>query len=175
MRRRSKLCAGQWGTPAASTCESAPEASGLVLVRSTFLSISVSHISLMVQPAPRMTRAPSANLESIRTSGKCPAGATSAILQQHGHKSSHVPMGLSARARSRYGWYCLGMASTHVCSRGAGRATSRPLGTGIRASRGAANSGPLLLHRGLHHNLCCACSTTNADASAILLESLRSR
>jgi len=125
----------------------------------TLLSISLSHISLIVHPAPRMTTAPRANLESIITSGRWPMGATMAILQQHGHSSSHVPMGLSARASMRYGWYCVGIASTHVIGgRDTCTGTSFPLGMGTRASRGGKIKGPPLPHSDLAHAICVGAS-----------------
>lgn len=76
-----------------------PAAIGLVLVLATLLSISLSHMSLIVHPAPRMTIAPTANFAIMRKSGRAPAGAAMAMLQQHGHRSNHVPTGLSARTR----------------------------------------------------------------------------
>lgn len=76
-----------------------PAAIGLVLVRATLLSMSLSHMSLMVHPAPRITIAPTANLAIMTKSGRAPAGAAMAMLQQHGQRSSHVPTGLSARMR----------------------------------------------------------------------------
>mmetsp|Transcript_6878 Transcript_6878/g.13607 ORF Transcript_6878/g.13607 Transcript_6878/m.13607 type:complete len:206 (-) Transcript_6878:89-706(-) len=80
-----------------------PAARGRVLVRSTLLSMSISHISLIVHPAPRITKAPIPNLVIIHRSGKAPMGATIAMLQQHGQRSNHVPIGLSSRASSAYG------------------------------------------------------------------------
>jgi hypothetical protein len=116
-------------------------------VHATLRSMSRSHMSLMVHPAPRITTAPSANLESRSRSGNPAAGATIAMLQQPGHSSSQVPMGLSARARRKYGWYPAGIASTQV-GRGSERTGigSRPRGIGILASRATAISGPLRPH-----------------------------
>jgi len=60
-------------------------------VQLTFLSISVSHMSLIVQPAPLMMNAPKPKSISILRSGKHPGTALRAMLQPHGQKSSQEP------------------------------------------------------------------------------------
>ena len=67
----------------------------------------------MVQPAPRMKKAPAANLLMRSRSGSAPAGATMAMLHQQGQRRSQVPAGLSTRASSRYGLKLVGALSTH--------------------------------------------------------------
>lgn len=57
----------------------------------TFLSNSLSHMSLTVQPAPRISTAPAPNRASVPKSGRQPGSAASAMLQLHGRYSSHVP------------------------------------------------------------------------------------
>lgn len=53
--------------------------------------MSLSHISLMVQPAPRMTRAPAANIASVSSGGRTPGAAARAILQPQGQNNSQDP------------------------------------------------------------------------------------
>lgn len=53
--------------------------------------MSLSHISLMVHPAPRMTRAPAANIASVSSGGRTPGAAARAMLQPHGQNSSQDP------------------------------------------------------------------------------------
>lgn len=53
--------------------------------------MSLSHISLMVQPAPRMTRAPAANIASVSSGGRTPGAAARAMLQPQGQNSSQDP------------------------------------------------------------------------------------
>lgn len=56
----------------------------------TFLSMSLSHISLMVQPAPLITIAPRPNKPRTSKLGSCPAVDAKAILHVHGqYKSNH--------------------------------------------------------------------------------------
>ena len=50
----------------------------------TFWSKSLSHMSLIMQPAPLMMRAPTPNKVSILKSGRCPGEAAIAILQVQG-------------------------------------------------------------------------------------------
>lgn len=47
----------------------------------------------MVQPAPRMSTAPTPNSDSMCQSGRQPGAAASPMLQVHGRYSSHVPAG----------------------------------------------------------------------------------
>lgn len=68
-----------------------PAASGLLFVRSTLASRSLSQRSFTVQPAPRSRTAPAPNSPSKEMSGRAPAGAASAIDQKQGHARSHVP------------------------------------------------------------------------------------
>ena len=58
---------------------------------STFLSKSLSHMSLIMQPAPRMKKAPAPNRISIQRSGRWPGLAANAMLHVHGHNNSSVP------------------------------------------------------------------------------------
>lgn len=55
----------------------------------------------MVQPAPRMSTAPTPNSDSICQSGRQPGSAAKAMLQVHGRYSSHVPEGGQS---ARLGW-----------------------------------------------------------------------
>lgn len=48
-------------------------------------------MSLMVQPAPLISRAPVPNRVSMPRSGRHPGSAARAILHVHGRYSSHVP------------------------------------------------------------------------------------
>lgn len=66
--------------------------SGIILCNNqiTFLSMSLSHMSLIVQPAPRIITAPRANKPRISKFGNAPADDAKAILHEHGqYKSSH--------------------------------------------------------------------------------------
>jgi len=74
--------------------------------------MSMSHRSLIVHPAPLITKAPTENLAIIHSSGNDPTGATIPILHMHGHNSSHVPIGLSKRANKAYGCSFAGKALT---------------------------------------------------------------
>jgi hypothetical protein len=67
-------------------------ARGLVLVRSTLLSISLSHMSFIVHPAPLITKAPERNRVISQGSGKAPGPVARAQLHPQGQKSSHVPV-----------------------------------------------------------------------------------
>jgi hypothetical protein len=68
-----------------------PEVMGLFRVRSTAWSMFLSHMSLMVQPAPRITSAPRPKVASRAGSGRLPAGVARARLQPHGHNNNQVP------------------------------------------------------------------------------------
>lgn len=57
----------------------------------TFLSKSLSHMSLIVHPAPLISKAPTPKSASMRRSGRHPGSAASPILQVQGRYSSHVP------------------------------------------------------------------------------------
>lgn len=57
----------------------------------TFLSKSLSHMSLIMQPAPRMKKASAPNRISIQRSGRWPGLAANAMLHVHGHNNSSVP------------------------------------------------------------------------------------
>lgn len=53
--------------------------------------MSLSHISLIVHPAPLIKKAPVPKTANIKGSGQQPAWALKAILQPHGQKSNHDP------------------------------------------------------------------------------------
>merc|ERR1719189_3283685 len=72
-------------------------------VLSTFLSISESHMSLMVHPAPLMIIAPVAMRLRIYGSGNSPAQDAIPMDQPHGQNKSHEPMGLSNRTNRKNG------------------------------------------------------------------------
>ena len=57
----------------------------------TFLSKSLSHMSLIMQPDPRMKKAPAPNRISIQRSGRWPGLAANAMLHVHGQNNSSVP------------------------------------------------------------------------------------
>lgn len=57
----------------------------------TFLSKSLSHMSLIVHPAPLISKAPTPKSASMRRSGRHPGSAASPILHVQGRYSSHVP------------------------------------------------------------------------------------
>ncbi len=57
----------------------------------TFASKSLSHISLIVHPAPLMSNAPVPNKARYVMDGRCPAGVANAIDQEHGINSSQEP------------------------------------------------------------------------------------
>ena len=67
-------------------------ARGLVLVRSTLLSIFLSHMSFIVHPAPLITKAPERNRVISQGSGKAPGAVARAQLHPQGQNSSHVPV-----------------------------------------------------------------------------------
>ena len=48
-------------------------------------------MSLIVHPAPRMTRAPAPNIANNWRSGNCPADVAKHIDQPHGQNKSQVP------------------------------------------------------------------------------------
>ena len=64
---------------------------GLFRVLSTCLSIFLSHISLIVHPAPLITRAPAPNTASRERSGIAPGTPANPILQPQGQNNNHVP------------------------------------------------------------------------------------
>lgn len=95
--------------------ETAPDARGRSMVRATLRSSLRSHISLTVQPAPRVTRAPTpktASMPAYEVSGADVEKA--AIVKDHvqGLYSSHMPIGLSYRESSAYGLIAVGSAAT---------------------------------------------------------------
>ena len=93
----------------------APLAIGRLRVRATLLSISRSHKSFTVHPAPRKSKEPTPNVASNPTSGNAPTGAANAMDQKHGHASSAVPIGRSNRISFAYGTMDDGSTfSTHV-------------------------------------------------------------
>lgn len=57
----------------------------------TFLSKSLSHMSLMVHPAPLINSAPVPKRDSMPRCGKHPGSEASAMLHVHGRYSNHVP------------------------------------------------------------------------------------
>ena len=69
-------------------------------------------MSLMVHPAPLITRAPSPNRANNWRSGKDPGEAASPMLHVHGKYNNHVPIGLSKRIKRKYGCTAGGQAST---------------------------------------------------------------
>lgn len=77
----------------ASKFDISPLTNGLFLVRSTLESISLSHISFIVHPAPRIMNAPIPNKLNIYRSGSEPGAAHNAILHAHGQNKSHDPNG----------------------------------------------------------------------------------
>lgn len=71
--------------------DSSPLAMGRSFVLSTFLSMSLSHMSLMMHPAPLMKKAPAPNRASSHRLGRVPGAEARAILQVQGQYSNHVP------------------------------------------------------------------------------------
>ena len=53
--------------------------------------MSLSHMSLIVQPAPLIKKLPSANSVNIFRSGRQPGAAAKLMLQVHGRNNNHVP------------------------------------------------------------------------------------
>merc|ERR1719318_1387616 len=94
---------------------------GLSLVLSTSLSMFLSHMSLMVQPAPLMTKAPTPKMANMWRSGSWPAGVARQSDQPQGQNSSQVPMGLSSLARRRKGWTGEGREETREAASLRGR------------------------------------------------------
>ena len=82
-----------------------PAGIGRERVRSTLASRSRSVISFQVQPAPRMTKAPTKNNAMFNGSGRRSRAvpAASAADHQQGINSSHDPIGRSRRESRRYG------------------------------------------------------------------------
>lgn len=58
----------------------------------TLESKSLSHMSLMVQPALRIKNEPRPNKAKVFRSGSCPAAPERLMLQVHGRNNNHVPM-----------------------------------------------------------------------------------
>lgn len=58
----------------------------------TFTSMSLSHMSFIVQPAPLIMKAPIPKRASIPISGNAPAGAAMAILHPHGQNNNQEPV-----------------------------------------------------------------------------------
>ena len=87
---------------------------GLIQVLLTFISISLSHISFIVQPAPLIIKAPAAKIPSNPGSGKGdPAGAARPRLHPQGQNNNHEPIGLSTRINFKYGCTLIGALSTN--------------------------------------------------------------
>ncbi len=61
-------------------------------MNNTLRSIFWSHISLIVQPAPLITKAPEIIKLKMPRSGRVPGAAANATLQLQGQKSNHVPI-----------------------------------------------------------------------------------
>lgn len=76
-------------------------------------------MSLMTQPAGRMTAAPTKNRK--RRKGEGHSGLARAVAHQQGHISNHTPIGLSARASFSQGRKIRGArVSTQVDAEGWG-------------------------------------------------------
>lgn len=67
-------------------------------VKYTFLSKSLSHMSLMVHPAPLISRAPVPKRESMPRCGRHPGSEARAMLHVQGRYSSHVPAAQSGQS-----------------------------------------------------------------------------
>ncbi|MGY4329748.1 hypothetical protein ACVWWG_004165 [Bradyrhizobium sp. LB7.2] len=80
-----------------------PDGSGRERVRSTLSSRSRSVMSFQVQPAPRITKAPTKNrtMVSGRRPTSCAMPAASAADHQHGINRSQEPIGRSKRDKRR--------------------------------------------------------------------------
>lgn len=78
--------------PKASHLVMPPDTRGRSLVRATLASISLSHISLIVHPAPRIINAPEAKMANVAKSGKHPGDALNATLHPHGQNNNQVPI-----------------------------------------------------------------------------------
>ena len=85
-------------TKIASTRLKRPSARGRDLVRSTKGSICRSTMSLATQPAARMTKVPTINVQRIQKAGTVSAASQSAVSVGHNNKS--VPTGRSRRISS---------------------------------------------------------------------------
>lgn len=77
--------------PRACFIDNDPFTKGLSAVLATLRSISLSHISFMVQPAPRIINEPIPNKVSRYGSGQHPEFAAIAILQLHGQNNNQEP------------------------------------------------------------------------------------
>ena len=89
----------------------------IIQISATLLSIFLSHISLIVHPAPLITKEPAAKVARRVRSGRWPGPAAMQMLRRvklrgetemmvyhlhpQGQNSSHVPMGLSSLASLR--------------------------------------------------------------------------
>lgn len=60
-------------------------------------------MSFIIHPALLITKDPTPNTARVDSDGRDCGAAARAILQEHGRKSNHVPIGLSARISFRYG------------------------------------------------------------------------
>src|SRR5947209_5034985 len=82
-----------------------PAGIGRDLVLSTLASRSRSVMSFQVQPAPRMTKAPTKNRATMRGNGPISwaTPAARAADHQHGNSNSQEPIGRSRRESRRYG------------------------------------------------------------------------
>ena len=58
----------------------------------TFLSMSWSHMSFIVHPAPLMITAPKPKRANICKSGNAPGGAAIAMLHPHGQNNNQDPV-----------------------------------------------------------------------------------
>jgi len=66
----------------------------------TLSSISLSHMSFIVQPAPLMTNAPKPKSANILRSGRDPGAAHIAMLQPHGQNSNQEPVTITTDGNS---------------------------------------------------------------------------
>ena len=86
----------------------APEANGRLAVRDTFESNLRSNRSLITQPAPRISMAPTPNNINSKGSGKPPPLGAIDNAHQPGKSNNQVPMGRSMRTSLRYGLAAVG-------------------------------------------------------------------
>ena len=87
----------------ASFLLNSPLVIGRFRVRSTFLSISASHMSLIVHPAPLIIIAPIAIRPNMNGSGSSPADPAMPMLHPQGQNRSQDPIGLSNLMSRKYG------------------------------------------------------------------------
>lgn len=69
-------------------------------VQLTFLSMSLSHMSFIVHPAPLMMNAPNPKSTNILRSGRDPGTALIAMLQPHGQNSNQEPATFPCKAHT---------------------------------------------------------------------------